>query len=85
MIVRLMTDGYYLNAAAFPAVPLGDGGIRFAQTLHNTREQLTGLMDAIERHLPEVVPEYGTTSETEIVLDLRDEADITVEGSDTPG
>lgn len=85
MIVRLMTDGYYLNAAAFPAVPLGDGGIRFAQTLHNTREQLTGLMNAIERHLPEVVPEYGTTSETEIVLDLRDEADITVEGSDTPG
>lgn len=85
MIVRLMTDGFYLNAAAFPAVPLGDGGIRFAQTLHNTREQLTGLMDAIERHLPEVVPEFEAMSQPEIVLDLRDDADVSVEGFDTIG
>lgn len=85
MIVRLMTDGFYLNAAAFPAVPLGDGGIRFAQTLHNTREQLTGLMDAIERHLPEVVPEFKAASDPTIVLDLRDDVNISVEGPDTVG
>ncbi len=69
MILRLMSEGYYLNAAAFPAVALGDGGIRFAQTLHNTREQLTGLLDAIEHHLPQV------TSEPDIVVDLRYESE----------
>ena len=79
MIVRLMTDGFYLNAAAFPAVPLGDGGIRFAQTLHNTREQVEGLLDAIERHLPEVVPELAEVGELQIVVDLRDEAEVPVE------
>ena len=79
MIVRLMTDGYYLNAAAFPAVPLGEGGIRFAQTLHNTREQLTGLMDAIGRHLPEVI------SDPEIIVDLRDDAEILAESDDWLG
>ncbi|MGB3400864.1 MAG: hypothetical protein WBA34_11925 [Candidatus Deferrimicrobiaceae bacterium] len=80
MILRLMADGYYLNAAAFPAVPLGEGGIRFAQTLHNTREQITGLLDAIEHHLPQV------TSEPDIVVDLRDDADVLVAGTepDTP-
>ena len=83
MIVRLMTDGFYVNAAAFPAVPLGDGGIRFAQTLHNTREQLTNLMDAILRHLPEVVPEFSAISEPRIVVDLRDDAEVSVEEGDT--
>ena len=77
MILRLMGEGYYLNAAAFPAVALGDGGIRFAQTLHNTREQLTGLLDAIEHHLPQVA------SEPDIVVDLRYEADALVAEGDS--
>jgi 7-keto-8-aminopelargonate synthetase-like enzyme len=74
MIMRLMKEGYYLNAAVFPAVPLGDGGIRFAHTLHHTRDQITGLLDAISHHLPEVV------SDLEIVVDLRDPADVEANG-----
>ena len=77
MILRLMAEGYYLNAAAFPAVALGDGGIRFAQTLHNTREQLSGLLDAIEHHLPQVA------SEPDIVVDLRYESDVLVTEADS--
>ena len=75
MVLRLMKDGYYLNAATYPAVPLGHGGIRFTQTLHNTREQTLGLLDAIERHLPEVA------SDVDIVVDLRDESDLLTESS----
>ncbi len=70
---RLMQDGFYLSAAIFPAVPVGHGGVRFAQTLHNNRAQLGSLMDAIERRLPEYAPA------TELVVDLRDEADVLVE------
>ena len=73
-IMRLMKEGYYLNAAVFPAVPLGDGGIRFAHTLHNTRDQITGLLEAISHHLPEVA------SDLEIVVDLRDAADVEANG-----
>ncbi len=77
MILRLMGEGYYLNAAAFPAVALGDGGVRFAQTLHNTRGQLTGLLDAIEHHLPQV------TSDPDMVIDLRYETDVRVTGAES--
>lgn len=73
MIMRLMKAGYYVNASVYPAVPLGDGGVRFAHTLHNSREQITGLLDAIERLLTEVV------SEPEVVVDLRHGVDA-VEG-----
>jgi 7-keto-8-aminopelargonate synthetase-like enzyme len=76
MVVRLMKDGYYLNAATYPAVPLGYGGIRFTQTLHNTREQTLGLLDAIAHHLPAVA------SDLEVVVDLRDESDLLVESPD---
>jgi 7-keto-8-aminopelargonate synthetase-like enzyme len=73
---RLMKDGFYLNASIFPAVPIGAGGVRFAQTLHNTREQLSGLLDAIERRLPEFAPS------TEVIVDLRDDAEVLVDGTD---
>lgn len=76
MILRLMAAGFYLSAAAFPAVPIGEGGIRFAQTLHHTRADLGALLDAIEHHLPEVI------EQTEIVLDLRDDDTVRAEKID---
>ncbi len=60
---RLMDDGYYVNPSAYPAVPLGEGGIRFTQTLHQSEEQLRGLIAAIAHHLPEPQPQ--------ITIDLR--------------
>jgi len=45
----VMADGYYVNASAYPAVPLGEAGIRFTQTLHQSDEQLEGLIAAIAR------------------------------------
>ena len=67
MVERLMKDGYYLNVSAFPAVPLGHAGIRFTQTLNHTREQFTGLLDAIQLHIAEF------DIETDVVVDLRHE------------
>ena len=67
MVQRLMADGYFLNASAFPAVPIGNAGVRFTQTLHHTQEQFTGLLDAIAFHLHDL----GTAPD--IVVDLRDE------------
>jgi 7-keto-8-aminopelargonate synthetase-like enzyme len=66
MILRLMKDGYYLNASAFPAVPIGHAGVRFTQTLHHTPEQFEGLLDAIAHHLQDL----GIAPD--VVVDLRD-------------
>ncbi len=72
VVAGLMSDGFYVNPAAFPAVPLGRGGLRFATTLYHTEEQLTALLEAVARRLAEEHPE--------IVVDLRDEAVHRLEG-----
>ncbi len=62
---RLMADGFYPNVSGFPAVPLGMDGIRFTNTVYHSEEHLERFMDALERHVPDlVVPPDG-------VVDIR--------------
>jgi 7-keto-8-aminopelargonate synthetase-like enzyme len=61
---RLMKDGFYVNPAAFPAVPRGYAGIRFTHTLYQTDDQIGSLIESMARHVPEIV------DEPEIVIDL---------------
>jgi 7-keto-8-aminopelargonate synthetase-like enzyme len=49
--VDLMNEGFYVNTALFPAVPRGRGGLRVALTLHQTPDDIRGLVDAIARRL----------------------------------
>ena len=49
----VMDDGYYVNPASYPAVPMGSAGIRFTQTLHQTDAQLEGLIESLSRHVAE--------------------------------
>jgi 7-keto-8-aminopelargonate synthetase-like enzyme len=73
---RLMAEGFYVNASAFPAVPIRKTGIRFTQTIHHADEQLEALMSAIARHLPTFVDDFETT------IDLTQEtAEATVRTS----
>ncbi len=67
--MALVADGFYVNLASFPAVPLGRAGLRFANTLYHTEEQMTALLEAVARHLAE-----EAAGDLEVVLDLRDEA-----------
>lgn len=60
---QLMDDGYYVNPAAYPAMPLGSAGIRFTQTLHHSERDLRNLVDALANRIPPIEPE--------IVVDLR--------------
>lgn len=57
----VMDDGYYVNPAGYPAVPLGSAGVRFTQTLHQSEAQLRGLIESLARHI----------LEPELVIDLR--------------
>jgi 7-keto-8-aminopelargonate synthetase-like enzyme len=43
----LMRDGFFVNTAAFPAVSQGKAGLRIALTLHQTADDIRGLIDAI--------------------------------------
>jgi 7-keto-8-aminopelargonate synthetase-like enzyme len=78
---RLLADGFFVNAATYPVVPVGQGGIRFIQTLHHSREQLGELLEALSYHYLEV------TEEPHVVIDLRDEAltELEADARDDPG
>lgn len=47
----LMSDGFYTNPAVFPAVSKQHGGLRVALTLHQTPDDVRGLIDAIARRI----------------------------------
>jgi 7-keto-8-aminopelargonate synthetase-like enzyme len=51
MAADLMRDGFYINTAVFPAVSQGRGGLRIALTLHQTADDIRGLIDAIAARL----------------------------------
>jgi 7-keto-8-aminopelargonate synthetase-like enzyme len=47
----LMSDGFFVNTAGFPAVSKGQAGLRIALTIHQTLDDVRALVDAIARRL----------------------------------
>jgi 7-keto-8-aminopelargonate synthetase-like enzyme len=43
----MLREGYFLNAAVFPAVPRNQGGVRFTVTRYNTPEQIVDMLDTL--------------------------------------
>ncbi len=62
----LMDEGFFVNIAAFPAVQLGEAGIRFTNTNYHDQDQVRSLIEAIARHLPAV-----RSAGDGITIDLR--------------
>jgi 7-keto-8-aminopelargonate synthetase-like enzyme len=62
---RMMKDGFYLNLASFPAVPPGQSGLRFTQTLYHSDDQIVAMLEALRYHFDAVL---GTS----VAIDLRD-------------
>ncbi|MGH8926811.1 MAG: aminotransferase class I/II-fold pyridoxal phosphate-dependent enzyme, partial [Acidimicrobiia bacterium] len=65
---RMLDDGFYLNFAAFPAVPVGQAGLRFTHTVYHTSQQIETMIDALAHNVKEV------TGGIEITIDLSDAA-----------
>jgi len=71
LLDKLRSDGYYLNPSTFPMVPIGFAGVRFTETLYHSDEHIGGLLDALGRHVPDLV------DDVDISIDLRDEESAT--------
>ena len=63
---RMIRDGYFLNLASFPAVPLGQSGLRFTHTLFHDLAQIEDMLRTLAVHILDVVGEH--------VIDLSGEA-----------
>ena len=60
---RLMNDGFYINVATFPVVPVRNAGIRFTISRHNQPEEIKALVDAMCYHYPKALEEESMTIE----------------------
>lgn len=52
---RLLDEGFFTNAATYPAVPIRQAGVRFMLTLHHRPSDIQHLVAALSRHLPQVL------------------------------
>lgn len=60
---RLVEDGFYINPAQFPALPIRRSGGRFLLTRHHTFDDIERLMQAVARHWEPAIREAGATPE----------------------
>lgn len=61
LVERMINEGFYVNIAAFPAVPEICTGIRFTITIHTTLEDIEKLVETLAKHFPLALKEEGRT------------------------
>ena len=72
---RMMDDGFYLNFAAFPAVPVGQAGLRLTHTVYHTGQQIEAMIESLARNLRAIA------GKPEIIFDITDHAMTRAEAS----
>lgn len=72
VLVALKDDGFFLNGATFPVVPLGHAGVRFTVTNYLSLNQIEEMMLRLQERRLQVV------GETEVEIDLTDSAQETL-------
>lgn len=61
IIARMMDQGFYLNAAGFPAVPMKKSGLRFTITRNHTLEHIDEMLTTLAREYRLGLQETGTS------------------------
>ena len=63
IIHRLLKDGFYTNAASFPATPMRKGGLRFLINGNLQRDDIAKMIERLSFHYPEVLAEEKSSCE----------------------
>ena len=71
---RLMRDGHFVNIATFPAVAMGQSGLRFTHTLYHETGQVIEMMESMANHIQDVVGVIEPGTGLEILIDITDGA-----------
>lgn len=62
MVNRLLNEGFFVNPAIFPAVPIKNTGVRFTITRHVQLADIKQLVDAVVYHYPKALADEGRTN-----------------------
>ena len=60
LINRMIADGFYVNPASFPAVPMKRSGVRFMINNHLTPRDIDQMLDRLAYHYPLALEEEGS-------------------------
>ncbi len=79
LVQNLFKEGFFVNPAIYPAVPVKNTGIRITLSRHNQKEEIKALVDAMVNFLPLALAESGNSlnkiyqafglKESEIIMD----------------
>ncbi|MGA7098270.1 MAG: aminotransferase class I/II-fold pyridoxal phosphate-dependent enzyme [Acidimicrobiia bacterium] len=71
LFTGMRTAGFFLNASAFPVVPMRHAGVRFTITLYNTIPQIDDMLESLlEQYL-------RVSGETHLEIDLTSDVPVT--------
>jgi 7-keto-8-aminopelargonate synthetase-like enzyme/predicted N-acyltransferase len=62
MVQRLFNDGFYVNPAIYPAVPIKNTGIRITLSRHNQKQEIKALVEAMVLNFPKALEESGNST-----------------------
>ena len=57
LVRRLLKAGFFVNLGLFPAVPVKNTGVRITISIHNTKEDIAALVNALVKHYPKALEE----------------------------
>ena len=63
LIGRVMEEGYYVNPASFPALPMRRSGVRFMVNANLEPQDVDGLLERLAYHYPLALEEEGSRCE----------------------
>ena len=61
LVQNLFSEGFFVNPAIYPAVPVKNTGIRITLSRHNQKEEIKALVDAMENLLPLALSQTGNS------------------------
>lgn len=61
LVQRLLNDGFFVNSAIFPAVPMRKGGLRIIVAYHLTEKDIDNLLASLRKHYGSCLQDHGIT------------------------
>ncbi|RRJ90765.1 aminotransferase class I/II-fold pyridoxal phosphate-dependent enzyme [Flavobacterium macacae] len=63
LVQRLLREGFFVNPALYPAVPVKNTGVRMTVSANNLPEDIRALFNALEHHFPKALEETENSLE----------------------
>ena len=63
LVEKMLEQGYYINLAIYPAVPIKNTGLRMTTTWNNTKEDITNMLATLSEQLDELLIKHNSSRE----------------------